>query len=185
MMIVNQAMKFVVGLLTLLCGVSLASAPPQSSSDPSAVDKQAIVTQAQVDHWLQIWQKRLALDEWKVQVHIVRQIDLNPDTLGHLKWSSENHTADIKVLDPRDYDMPSALIPADIERTVVHELVHLELSVLPRDGSRQVEEQVVNRMTEALLGLDRGDNYAARLAAGTVQPKLRHAMPTGDAARAK
>ena len=116
----------------------------------------------------------------------MRQSDLNADTLGNLKWNARSHTATIKVLDPRDYDMPSDQIPADIERTVVHELIHLELSVLPRDGSKRVEEQVVNRMTEALLGLDRGDNYAARVAAGPVQAKIKPVMIADDtAARSK
>jgi hypothetical protein len=73
-----------------------------------------------------------------------------------------------------------------MERTVVHELIHLELSVLPRDGSKRVEEQVVNRMTEALLGLDRGDNYAARVAAGPAQPKIKPVIIADDtAARSK
>jgi len=155
-------------------------------SSGTAAAQQTTVTQAQVDRWLRLWQQRLALEEWKIDARIVRQRDLNPDTLGNLKWTSTNHTAAIKVLDPRDYDMPAAQIPADIERTVVHELVHLELSVLPRDGSRKVEEQVVNRMTEALLELDHGDNYAARAAAGPVQPRIRRVAPAGDvAARSK
>jgi hypothetical protein len=45
-----------------------------------------------------------------------------------------------------------------------------------------VEEQVVNRMTEALLGLDRGDNYAARAATGPVQPKIKRVMLADDTA---
>ena len=60
----------------------------------TVVDRQPAVNQAQVDRWLQIWQKRLALGDWKIEAHIVRQDDLNPDTLGHLKWSSENRSAD-------------------------------------------------------------------------------------------
>jgi hypothetical protein len=166
---------FVARLLILGCGVSWAATAPEPT-----------VTQAQVDRWLQIWQQRLALEEWKIDARIVRQSDLNPDTLGNLKWNAANYTATIKVLNPRDYDMPAAQIPADIERTVVHELVHLELSVLPRNGSKRVEEQVVNRMTEALLGLDHGDNYAARAAAGTIQPRIKHIAGAGDvAARSK
>jgi hypothetical protein len=179
-------MKFVAGLL-MPAGVLLASTPPSHTSVPSAADaQQTIVTPAQVDRWLQIWQKRLALDVWKIEAHIVRQRDLNPDTLGNLKWNATSHTATIKVLDPRDYDMPAEQIPSDIERTVLHELIHLELSVLPRNGSPRVEEQVVNRMTEALLGLDHGDNYAARAAAGPLQPRIKHIAPEGDnAARSK
>jgi hypothetical protein len=49
----------------------------------------------------------------------------------------------------------------DIEFTVVHELIHLEmvpiLSDLQRtEANRMEEEHAVNHMTEALLKLDRG-----------------------------
>jgi len=182
-------MKLAAGLFLLAGCLSLAATLPATvSALPVPEEQQPIVTQQQVNRWLQIWQKRLALADWKVEARIVRQADLNPETLGNLKWSSKDRTASIKVLDPRDYDMPVQQIPADIERTVVHELVHLELSVLPRNGSRKVEEQVVNRVTEALLGLDHGDNYEAREAGGPVQPKIKHPAPSpaGDvAARSK
>jgi len=175
---VLQVLKSVAVLLFLSAGGGFSAGSPDAG--------QPVVSQVRVDGWLRVWQSRLALDDWKIDAHIVRQTDLNPDTLGNLKWNSLHHTATIKVLDPRDYDMPAEQIPQDIERTVVHELVHLELSVLPRDSSPKVEERVVNRMTEALLNLDRGENYAARLAAGRAQPKIRHAdAATGAAARAK
>ena len=41
-----------------------------------------------------------------------------------------------------------------MEFTVVHELVHLQLSSLPRsDASRGAEERAVNQITEAFLEL--------------------------------
>lgn len=44
----------------------------------------------------------------------------------------------------------------DMEVTVVHELVHLELAALPRsEGSRRSEEHAVTQISEALLNLDR------------------------------
>jgi len=173
--------------MLLACVVSPASTPvSQSPVESPEVTPQAVVTQAQVDRWVEVWQKRLALAEWRVQARIVRQSDLNPETLGNLKWTARDHSASIKVLDPRDYDMPADQIAADMERTVVHELVHLELSVLPRNGSRKVEEQVVNRMTEALLTLDHGDAWAARYAANVISPKIRRVAQAGDvAARVK
>jgi hypothetical protein len=43
-----------------------------------------------------------------------------------------------------------------MEFTVVHELIHLELSSLPHsEASRRVEEHAVNRLADALLKLDR------------------------------
>jgi hypothetical protein len=181
-------MKLLSGLLVVGIFVSqAATVQDRAAARRPSTDQQTIVTQAQANRWLRLWQGRLALDEWKIEVRIVRAQDLNPDTLGNLKWNATNRTAVVKVLNPLDYDLPAAEIPADIERTVVHELVHLELSVLPRNGSKIVEEQVVNKMTEALLGLDRGENYAARLAFGSVQPKVkRQGASSGDtAARSK
>ncbi len=180
-------MKLLTGLFVLGTCLSWAAPALDHSATRRPGDQQTIVTQAQVNRWVKLWQGRLALDEWKIDARIVRAQDLNPDTLGNLKWNAANRTAIIKVLNPADYDLAPTEIPADIERTVVHELVHLELSALPRNGSKMVEESVVNKMTEALLGLDRGENYAARLAFGSVQPKVkRPAMSSGDtAARSK
>jgi hypothetical protein len=43
-----------------------------------------------------------------------------------------------------------------MEMTLVHELVHLELSSLPRSAaSRREEEFAVNRIADALVQLDR------------------------------
>jgi hypothetical protein len=43
----------------------------------------------------------------------------------------------------------------DMELTVVHELVHLDLASLPRgQASRSSEEHAVNGIAQAMLGLD-------------------------------
>jgi hypothetical protein len=45
----------------------------------------------------------------------------------------------------------------DMELTIVHELVHLQLASLPRsEASRSTEEHAVNGIADALLDLDRG-----------------------------
>src|SRR5581483_6191413 len=106
--------------LCLGAGLALGASSAAADSKPKAV-----VTDAQVDSWLRLWQKRLHLDDWRIEAHIVRSTDLKPDTLGNLKWNLNNHSAVIKVLNPLDYDMPAADVPEDMEYTVVHELVHL------------------------------------------------------------
>jgi hypothetical protein len=59
--------------------------------------------------------------------------------------------------------MSPAEVTQDIEYTVVHELVHLQLSVLPRDlGKKDVEEVVVNKISDALMQLEHGDSFRAR-----------------------
>lgn len=150
-------MKSVV-ILVLGIGVSLGA----SVSTPDKATTPAI-TQAQVDDWTKSWLKRLDMGEWNVTTLVVRVSDLKPDTLGNLKWNSSNKTAVVKVLNPLDYELPAAEIPTDIEYTIVHELIHLQLSVLPHDGAmKMTEEKVVNRLSEALFQLEKGPAYHPR-----------------------
>lgn len=104
---------------------------------------------------LQFWQHQLKLDDWKISLTVARRDDLKSHTLGGIRWDKHKRSATIQVLDPADYPTPAAAME-DIEVTIVHELVHLNLSSLPRtDASRKSEELAVNRLTDALLRLHR------------------------------
>ena len=84
--------------------------------------------------------------------------DLRKGTLGNIKWDATKKSAVIRVLDAAEYHTPYRAALKDMEFTVVHELVHLDLASLPRsEASRGDEEYAVNRMTDALLDLDRKD----------------------------
>lgn len=145
----------------LILGISVSLGSTGSSPD-KAVTAPAI-TQSQVDDWTRLWQKRLDLGEWSITTVIVRSSDLKPDTLGNLKWNTGNRSAIVKVLNPLDYELPASEIPTDIEYTILHELIHLQLSVLPHDGSsKMTEEKVVNRISEALFQLEKGAGYHPR-----------------------
>jgi hypothetical protein len=141
-------------LITLfLLFASMASAAPESRD--RFVTQKPVVTDAQVHDWLQVWQRRLRLEDWKIDVKIVRVWELEQGTLGHIDWSIPHKTATIKVLNPVDYELPKDRIPADMELSVVHELVHLHLSVLPLNkSSRNAEEQVVSMIADALVNLE-------------------------------
>ena len=81
---------------------------------------------------------------------------MKPKTLGATHWDKDKKCASISVLDPGDYNLPFRDILNDLELTVVHELVHLDLAALPRsEASRSNEEHAVNRLADALLALDR------------------------------
>ena len=109
-----------------------------------------------VDQKLRIWQERMNLKEWDIRVELVRADRLEPKTLGNIHWDTDLKVATINVLSPMDYQLPFKEMLADMEFTVVHELVHLELASLPRsDASRRVEEHAVNEIATALLKLAR------------------------------
>ena len=106
------------------------------------------------------WQQRLNLEDWKISVEVARASDLKPRTLGNIHWDTDKKTAVIHVLDPADYHLPFQDVLQDIEFTVVHELIHLQLAPVlaplqRNDANRREEEHAVNHMTEALLHLDR------------------------------
>lgn len=141
-----------VGFLTFCCGAS--AEPPSPKTDAPHL----CVAQAEgyLNGRLGVWQQRLNLAEWKISVTAVHTNELKPQTLGNIHWDIKRKTANIRVLDASDYHVSCHDAVADMEMTVVHELVHLELSSLPRSTtSRREEEFAVNRIAAALMGLDR------------------------------
>jgi hypothetical protein len=102
------------------------------------------------------WQQRLKLEDWHVTAVLTRRADLAPKTLGGIHWDKRKKTAVVWVLDPADYRLPYREMIDDMELTIVHELVHLDLTALPRgQASRGSEERAVSGIAEAMLTLDR------------------------------
>jgi hypothetical protein len=121
---------------------------------------------AQADGFLNarlgFWQQRLNLADWKISMVLAHASDLKPKTLGNIHWDANKKTAIIHVLDASDYRTGCREALSDMELTLVHELVHLELSSLPRSqASRHEEELAVNRIADALVRLDRQDGRSA------------------------
>ena len=154
-----------VTILLLLAGAGIAE-PPASRNRVTSIPP--VVTEAQAQDWLKLWQKRLRLEDWKIDVKIVRIWELEHGTLGHIDWSTPHKAAVIKVLNPADYELPADKIPADMELSIVHELVHLHLSVLPLNkSSRNAEEQVVSMIADALVNLEHAQPPTEWAGAGT------------------
>jgi hypothetical protein len=131
-----------------LCSSATAVTPE------SATRERDIETEKFVAQKLQIWQERLDLKDWDIKVQIVRKDKLEPKTLGNVNWDMDVKAATISVLSPYDYTLQHKEMLADMEFTVVHELVHLHLASLPRsDASRRVEEHAVNELASALIKL--------------------------------
>lgn len=156
----------VVFVLLLGIGLSQGAPPIQPKAAPP------VVTDAQLDRWLKLWQKRLSLGDWQISAELVRSWELKPDTLGNLRWNSASKMATIRVMSPQDYDLRPSEIPTDIEYTIVHELIHLQLALIPKAaGAKEVEERVVNRLGEALFALEKGPHYRPRAAVTHITTK--------------
>lgn len=106
--------------------------------------------EARLDRQVKFWQKRMGLDDWNFTVRVVRQSELDPNTWGDAQWDPDAKTGTIDVLDPRDYNLKGGELRLDMECTIVHELVHIQLSPL-NAHSAQEREGVVNRVMMALM----------------------------------
>jgi hypothetical protein len=99
---------------------------------------------------MRIWQKRLRLDDWTLSLQVVRQSEIDPNAWGASQWDARAKTATIQVLDPRDYNLKGTDLRLDMECTIVHELVHIQVSPLVSPSTHELEN-VVNRIMVALL----------------------------------
>jgi hypothetical protein len=146
------------GLLALTTLTSALAQPPADVRSPEAAAQIEAARKAEqfVNERLSVWSKRLNLDGWQISVVMTRHDDLKTNTLGGIRWDKTKKSAVIKVQDASDYRLPFGEMLNDMEFTIVHELVHLELASLPRsEASRSNEEHAVNQIAEALLRLDR------------------------------
>jgi hypothetical protein len=149
----------VLSLFLLLSSAGFSVAQDNNPTD--AARARTLAAERFANERVAVWQKRLNLQDWNISVVVSRTSELKPKTLGNIHWDSDKRSAVIRVLDPADYRMTEEAMLKDIEFTVVHELIHLELSPVlspfHRDeANRREEEHAVNHLADALLKLDRG-----------------------------
>src|SRR6266853_6480419 len=124
---------------------------PEPPHEPN-VRERGFLARSYVHEKLPLWQRRLRLQDWNISIVMAHPTALRQRTLGNIRWDAPRKTAVIRVLDASDYHMPFSATLKDMEFTIVHELIHLELASLPRsEASRSEEEHVINDLADALL----------------------------------
>ncbi len=106
--------------------------------------------ESHLDRQLKSWQKRLGMDDWRLTIKVVRQNSLDKNTWGNAEWNPDEKTGIISVLDPTDYNLKGGDLKLDMECTIVHELVHIQVGPL-ESPSENLREDVVNRIMGALM----------------------------------
>jgi len=131
---------------------------PQTKVEPELRERGPLADKF-VREKLPVWQSRLKLEDWKIAILCVHSSGLRPHTMGNNHWDADKKSAVIRVLDASDYHMPFHATLNDMEFTIVHELIHLEMVSLPRsEASRSDEEHAINNLADALLQFDRRDD---------------------------
>ena len=112
-----------------------------------------ILTQEELERLCREWQKILRLQDWDIKVKICRQNDMTPDSQADSTWTLPKKTAIIRLCDPIDYI--DVAWPQDMERSLVHELLHLHLAPIddfePGTIKDILLEQAVDAMSKALI----------------------------------
>jgi hypothetical protein len=106
--------------------------------------------ESRLERQMKFWQKRMRLEDWSLSLRLVRQRELDSNSWGSAEWDPDLRTGVISVLDPRDYNLKGGELRLDMECTIVHELVHIQISPLAA-RNEHVREEVVNRIMGALM----------------------------------
>ena len=94
------------------------------------------------------WAERLGLQDWA----IVLKTECNPlemsipDSVGCTSWQESTKTAMIQIADPKKIEMLTR--PFDLEEILVHELLHLKLSLL---SSLDEKETLADRLIHQII----------------------------------
>jgi len=115
-----------------------------------------ITTDEQLRACCEEWQQRLRLQDWAVTVKFVDRWRIDPSQ-AQIEWCRWKKAANISVGRPGQYD-PSECEHGDVERFVVHELLHLHLFPWEPEGEgveEKLQEHAIVCLAEALVGLKR------------------------------
>lgn len=116
-----------------------------------------ILTQEQLEERLIWWQKVLRLQDWCVKVRLARERDFCHPAQGESEWVLQTKVAIIRVLDSADYS-PYCILPQDMEKTLVHELLHLHFAPFNTEkGTAEdvAQEQAIDCIATGLVALCR------------------------------
>ena len=115
--------------------------------------------------WLRKWQKRLRLQDWDIEVSVVKSLDVvDGAPIGYVQHDYTGKVAHIQLVDPKYYPEAYPFPLDDAEAVLVHELGHVlmaELRASKKRSEREMrEDYVVDVYADALFALDRGSGSA-------------------------
>lgn len=107
---------------------------------------------------LAYWQKALYLQDWTVELRIVRQWEMeSPQTLAQCHWFLERKDAIISVLAPTDLSGLSERFikgeECDYDISLVHELLHLHFAPFHNEKDDITHEQAINAISRGLVNV--------------------------------
>lgn len=115
-------------------------------------------SQALLEAFCREWQRRLRVQDWQVSIYFVRGSEMSGKA-GQCYTQFAKKQAVIRLTELADTEGWD--YPYDIEKTIVHEVLHLVMAGVDPDSKKtglelDMEEQVVDTLAVALIALKRG-----------------------------
>lgn len=104
------------------------------------------------------WQKRLRLQDWKIEVSFVHAGDMRgPSSAGEVSFFPDHAFAQIQILPPEELDSGNPMHPS-IEQVLVHELLHLHMGTFAAKGKAadMAQDRAIECLVPALLASSKG-----------------------------
>lgn len=107
-----------------------------------------------LDALLAEWQPDLRLQHWTITVQYTRRLEASAQN----RYMLLSLKSKIEIVDPIDYNADYCNEPQDVERSLVHELLHLHFAGISPDNDSPLhvhEEQAVESLARAIVALKR------------------------------
>lgn len=117
-----------------------------------------MVDQKNHEQLLEEWKNRLGLQAWRIKLkdNMVPEDMIADDSTGCVDFVESVRSARIEIMDKKYYG--DRIVPYDWEKTLVHELMHLKLSLLDNSGSDlqdRLLHQYIDDIARALVDAKR------------------------------
>lgn len=122
-----------------------------------------VISQRKLDELRREWQKTLRLQDWKITSKFVTPGEMPKgyqDSVGYNEIKLHAKQSNIKILDPELANAERRERAADVEDTLVHELIHCHVQPFwtPDEPMNTLIEQMIEVVAGALVGLKRKKN---------------------------
>jgi hypothetical protein len=100
------------------------------------------------------WKEKLGLSDWVIEF----KYNMNPedmaiaDAVGCASWEESSKTGLVEIMDPAHYG--ERVVPFDLEKTIVHELLHIKTTFISSDcgkTKKRIAHQLIDDLAKAFV----------------------------------
>ena len=122
-----------------------------------------IMDKQELERCMAYWKPILGLSEWGIFVKIAHKGDMDLTCVsGEIEYNFTGREAQIRILHQEDW--PSTKFDQDMERTLVHEMLHLKFDHVchPKGDINMMHHQLLNDMAISLVTVKRRNDIKAK-----------------------